>query len=206
MYRLHPELGSIQQTPAQFRQDGTHLVFNVEAPATAWSDHFDQYWIRDPPSSVRDLGVDRCGLALIQRTVLGSFAALPQINSIRRSLPCYSRRSCRLLWDDLITVKRRLAGVPVYRSYTCCAACNLLWMHAAARLVADLSRSAHICTSLCSFERLNEYSSNWRLWYSGASMAQLLVICLLLFIVSLKFLPVDACVLLPSTLWLFVQQ
>jgi len=53
-------------------------------------------------------------------------------------------------------------------------------------------------------QKLSQYSSNWRPWRSAVQNSSFY--CLLLFIASLTLLPVDNCVLLPPTLWLFVRQ
>jgi len=61
------------------------------------------------------------------------------------------------------------------------------------------------------FGRLSEYSSNSANWWPCMTCRYLYwhsssLYCLLRFIVYLTFLPVDADVLLPPTLWLFVRQ
>jgi len=91
---------SIRTEPAQCKQDGTHVVFNIEAPATASDRLYQGYRVgSEIITSIvcRDLVgvyIDAYLLMLnhVQRTVAGCYAALRQIR-----IALIAIGQCRLL-------------------------------------------------------------------------------------------------------------
>jgi len=113
----------------------------------------------------------------VPRTVVGCIVALHQICSFHQSLPSTALQSLQV---NLITILWRWQA----SQCTSSAAYNLFWMPS--QVIHWSVRSAHISTSITRQLTLasggqRTQNSNCRTWRFTDSMAQLLIICLLLF-------------------------
>jgi hypothetical protein len=108
-----------------------------------------------PSTNVRDLGIyldsDLSMRTHVQKTVAGCFAVLRQLRSVRRSVPAsvYQSLVVALVLSRLDYGNATLVGLPAYQYDRLQSVLN-----AAARSIAGLRRSDHICDALASLHWL----------------------------------------------------